>query len=369
MAFFNSGAPPSLSSAVMHVGQPLPAFGRRTGMNQTTTVHVDPGIGRAPLTDNDGDHDGEDIFAQVPVTISRYAILPTLTPDSIPRIQIGSVAFVADSYQMRQMRGHSLPVMNALLFMMSRSTAVGDRRVRSLTDVLEHYRLGGVLTTEQSDRNALGRTNVAMSNTAGTSMSMCRFMWTGKWQDMVDVWSDTRSLFAHPDNPPWAKALYSSTTSELMDGVVLCVALVGVNSVFITTGEGAPFAASTAISAACSREGLTDPESPVVFQFVPIALRRGMCVSRGMFADPVAIDDDPDRWPDFVVAGYTTPAAVWKIGQVHMRNEADVATGTVRFPIPRTTVFPRDMTSAAGAMDLCERRDHIPVIVRCMTMT
>lgn len=364
MAYFNGGATRSASSASLAIGQPLTNFGRRQYIPQTTTIHTTPALNTPSITHNDGDQDGEEIFTQLFVVNERYVMLPDLMPDSMAQVQQGSIAFTADPNRSRHIRAHSLPLMNALLYMMA--LAPTAKRITTIDAILEHFRLGGVMTTEQSTRSVMGTTHVAAANTAGMTQAMCRFLWTGKWQNVVDVWSDARTLFDHDRNPSWATALKTHIATDLTDGVELCVALIAMRVGFLADGTGEPFASAQDITAAAASY-VAGTIPAVVFQFVPVALRRGVCVSPSMFAEPApTFASDADAHAAYVTNGYVYPAAVWKIGQVHMRNTVDTITGAVLFPVPRLTLFPRDMVAAVNALNLCERRDKLPVAIRCM---
>ncbi len=309
------------------------------------------------VSDTDSDPAVEELAAMVTVSNDSFRSLPQVLPGSIPGIQRGSVVFFTDGSSHHTTRAFSLNTVNTLLYMLCDAE---PQHFSSIERVSKLFRLGGVMTTEASARASVGQAHV-VSNTAGNRLSTCRIQCAGKWQDTVDVWSDTRSLFDEAKNPEWAQTLLPSIATELSDQVCLTVALLGMNRLYIEEGRGAPFAAIADIVAAGAAN---NNRRSVVFQMVPIPFKPGTTPSVCMLGDHLTTPASVAAMIRSHSAGYTVPAALWRIGYVHMRNHSEVQSSVPKYQIPRRTLFATTMGNATTALELVGLRRKLPVMVR-----
>ncbi len=359
--FVNGGALPTTSFTA---GRVMP-FPRDIPAGKRMRIHENPLSNITPLTHGDAVDDGGEIISQVNIIRERWQHLPRMHASSQPGIQPGSLVFTTTANNPLDSRGHSLQAINAILHMLNE---VGV--VRRVDQIAKEFKFAGVATTEQSDRNNAHRAHLPLYSASGATSSMHRLMHYGKWENVVDVWSDSYALFAYADNPGWAHRLRHSVSSTLVDGTTLCLALLPMNKRFICPSDRAaaeritfnahPFADWYGV------DMLNDPDEEdgvtlrCVYQYVPIALKPGVVPSVHMFAEPPHVFRAEDVLP-CMLEGMTMPIQLYTIGTVHMRNSVDVIDAVTRFPDPRRLLFPATMEAAVAAISMSEGRKKVPV--------
>ncbi len=362
ISFNSAGGFPTTSFTAGTV-VPLP---RDIPVGKRVRVEHNPLSAVNPLTRSDAADEGGEIISQIVITRDRWPSFPQLHAVSQPGLQPGSLVFTAAANNPRETRGMSLQAMNALLFMMN-----GVHENKTLTEITSIFKFSGIATTEQSDRNVAHRAHVPLYDTSGTTSSVHRLMQYGKWENVLDVWSDAIPLFSHASNPAWARNLQSVLATSICDGVTLCLALVPIHKGYLrepSMPPGSPppvyYHGSYPFADWYDVDRLNTPNTRVdtgyVYQYVPIALKRGFVPTPDLFSDIVQFADQDDA-PEYMRKGFDYPVQLFTIGTVHMRNPSDVSLSTLRFPDPRRILFPTAMDAAAHAMTAGESRKKLPV--------
>lgn len=342
----------SLNTPGINAGAPRQANWGALGSRPETMVNGVSPFNLAAGDRGDDVDEGGDIFTHDSVLNEIDNSLPSIRAQHQPPVQSGSLMFVTPANMPTRLRGHSLQTMNAFLYLFNQAAAP----LQSIDEITRAYRFAGVCTTSTND-NKPGPTVVP-----GTTPTTYRTLLRGKWQDVIDVWSDSASLLSHNANPAWAVNLRSVVTSTLSEGVNLCVALVAMNTAYLDGLGGPPFVGVNDVDVLNDQSGHRQRASQVaVYQFVPFAFKRGVIPISEMFAD---FATPANAVTPSMAAGYQYPAAMFHVGTIHMRNATDVNSTELKLPNPRFTIFATNMASVTAAMQLCDKqRLHLPVLI------